>query len=343
MKVALVSPYDLSVPGGVQQQVLELGDRLRESGHDVVVAGPGDGERWESVGPAISVRGNDSKAPVCLSSAAVGRVRRLVHDADVVHVHEPLMPLVAVAASTVNRPKVLTFHADPPGWARRLYRVAGLPIGAIIGRATTTAVSEVAAAAIPARWGPVRLVPNAIDTSAYRNAGERLAHRVAFLGRDDRRKGLAVMLEAWPRIRAMIPDAELMVMGPTGRRPIEGVTLAGWVSDDEKRRLLGSSAVYVAPNLGGESFGVVVAEGMAAGCAVVASDLAAFRAVGGDAIDYVDPGDVSGLAAVVTELLQNETLRTARGAEAARRAERFDWSVVLEGYLSAYETARSVV
>lgn len=342
MRVGLVCPYDLSAPGGVQQLVLELAERLRGVGHEAVVVGAGnrDGpvpEGSVAVGRTWRFAANDSTAPISLDPAVWGRVRRELDDVDVVHVHEPLMPLVGWAGLWTGLPTVATFHADPPSWVPGLYRA--LPLRGRMRRMVVTAVSPTAAAAIPEAWGPVEIVPNAIDVESYAPTVARVPARIAFLGRDDPRKGLDVLLEAWPMIHAANPDAELMVMGADRGIDLPGVTFLGRVGDEEKRRVLATTTVFVAPNTRGESFGIVVAEAMAAGCAVVASDIPAFRDVAGDTARFVPPGDAPGLAAAVNDLLADPTGSADMGDRARSRSRRFDWSQVAGHYVRAYEVA----
>ncbi|MBT8196949.1 MAG: glycosyltransferase family 4 protein, partial [Acidimicrobiia bacterium] len=154
----------------------------------------------------------------------------------------------------------------------------------------------------------------------------------------DPRKGLAVLREAWVGVRAAIPEASLTVVGAEGT-DADGIRFLGRVSEDEKRDALAEASVAVAPNLGGESFGIVVLEAMAAGCAVVASGLPAFTAVGGEAVQLVPPGDAGALRTAVVGLLNDSDRSRTLGAQAAERALEFDRSRVLALYVDAYESA----
>lgn len=347
MKVGLVCPYDMGAPGGVQQLVHELGEHLRQAGDEVVVVaagtsafdgGPGRDGTTIPTGRAVSIRGNRSRVPLTLAPTAWGRVRSALSDVDVVNVHEPFIPLVGWAGLRTGKPTVATFHADPPSWARNLYR--WLPYGRrLFESVKLTAVSRTAVDAIPSPWGDVEIIPNAIDVGSYDLLVGRISRRVAFLGRDEPRKGLDVLLDAWPEIQASRPDAELVVMGADRGIPPPGVTYLGPVTGGEKRRVLASSSVYVAPNTGGESFGIVVAEGMAAGCAVVASDLESFRDVLGEAGRLVPVGDRTALASTVSELLEDSVEARRLGELAKSRASRFDWGEVVERYRDAYANA----
>lgn len=338
MKIGIVCPYDLGAEGGVQQLCVELAERLRHTGDEAILVGPGRRPGALSVGSVVSLRANRSVVPLTAEPAAFWKLRRALADVDVVHVHEPFIPLAGWAALRLGKPTVATFHADPPAWARRLYGLLTPLARPLLAHASLTAPSPVAASAVPAAWGAVEVIPNAIDVDSYRVDVPRDPRRVAFLGRDDPRKGLDVILRAWPQIRRRHPDAELIVMGAT-RSPVDGVDFRGRVSDQEKRQILGSSAVMVAPNLGGESFGIVIAEAMAAGCAVVASDLPAFRAVLGDSGRLVRVGDAVELEEAVSDLLADPATATRLGEAARDDARRFDWSRVTSMYRAVYESA----
>lgn len=259
-----------------------------------------------------------------------------------VHVHEPFIPLVGWAAITEHDlPTVATFHADPAAWARGLYRGLAALGKLVLGEAVITATSAVSASALPQSWGRPDIIPNAIDVASYALDEERNPRRVAFLGRDDPRKGLSVLLTAWPSVRNRHPDAELEVMGPTRRDRIPGVRFHGPADEGTKRRVLSSSQIFVAPNLGGESFGIVVAEGMAAGCAVIASDIDAFRGVVADAGVLVPPGDPEALSTWIGRLLDDEVEARRLGSMARTSVERFDWANVLAAYRQTYTRALS--
>ncbi|MGH8874132.1 MAG: glycosyltransferase family 4 protein, partial [Acidimicrobiia bacterium] len=205
--------------------------------------------------------------------------------------------------------------------------------------AVVTAVSRAAAVPLEPFRRTVRIIPNGLDLASFRVDVPRHPRRVAFVGRDDPRKGLDVLLEAWPDVRRSVPDSELVVAGGSRVAVPEGARFLGRVGDDQKRRVMAGAAILCAPNMGGESFGVVVAEGLAAGCAVVASDLAVFRHVAGEAACYVEPGRPRALAEAIIRLLLDLTERARLGAAGRVRAARYDWSVVLPAYREAYREA----
>lgn len=337
MKVALVCPYDLNRPGGVQQQVLELWRLLEKNRTDVVLVGPGAGVYGGlDVGVVLPVRANGSVVPLAVGLGVRRRLQTALSTADVVHVHEPLMPVVGMAALRVGRPVVATFHARPPRWA--------LTIGRLIPRTwfqstVLTAVSP-EATHLASRLGDVQIVPIGIHCADYLLNETRRADRIVFLGRDEPRKGLRVLLKAWPLIRSQHPMAELVIIGSSGDdHKARGVEYVGRVSQEEKRKLLCSASVMVAPNLGGESFGLVVLEAMAAGCAVVASDIPAFRYVTAGAGLLFPVGDEHGLAASVSALLDNPAQVERRSSASWLRAADFDWSRVLPQYERCYQLA----
>ncbi len=349
MRVGIVCPYDLGAPGGVQQVCLDLAERLRDEGDQAFVVGPGKatfdgGPGFDAttipVGRPMAIRANQSVVPLSLAPGSWRKVRKALESADVVHIHEPLVPLVGWAALSVSSPRVVTFHADAPGWVGRVYRHAPW-VGRKLTKSHLTAVSEAALRSIPQHWGAPRVIPNAVDVASFDVPVGRVPHRVAFLGRDEPRKGLDILLEAWPRILENDPKAELVVMGADRETSQRGVKYLGRVTGGEKHRMLASTVVFVAPNTGGESFGIVLAEAMAAGCAVVASDLEAFRSVLRSDGLLVPVGDVAALAGAVSTVL-TDSAQAQRLSLAGREAvKRFDWSVVIEEYRDAYAVAMS--
>lgn len=342
MRVALVCPYDLGAVGGVQGQVVSLVSWLEEAGHEAWAVAPGTGgpPGTRHVGRAVSVPANRSRAPITLHPGAFRRVGEAVAGADVVHVHEPLVPMAGPAALWAGAaPRVATFHADPGAVVRRFYQGTAPLLRRLMRRvAVATAVSPVAAAGVEA-FTAVRLVPNGLDTGRYRSGAGRVPRRVVFLGRDEPRKGLDNLLQAWPLVAAAVPGAELRVLGAERASGPAGVVFLGRVDEAAKLRELGEAAMLCAPNLGGESFGLIVAEGLAAGCAVVASDLPAFRHVAGEAARLVPPGDAAALARGLTEVLSDEGEVARLAGMGRHRALRFDRGAVLDGYLEAYRDA----
>ena len=351
MRVGLVCPYALDVPGGVQNQVLGLAAHLRGAGHDVRVLAPGglpaeaeglDPAHFTSAGAAVGVRYNGSVAPVALGPLAAARTRRWVaaHAVDLLHVHEPLVPSASlVALGAARSPVVATFHTATP--RSRALRLAGSALAGAVDRIDAgIAVSPTAREVVRRHLGrDAVVVPNGLDVGAYgtsdASASElrpaRRAPRLLFLGRGgERRKGLDVLLAALPALRRAHPDLEVLVAGPGARALPPGCRSLGLVDEAGKRALLRSADVFVAPHTARESFGIVVLEAMASGVPVVASDLPPFAALLGGAEDPAgrlfrrgDPGALA--AAVSAALVEGRGRRTDR---AQVLAHRYDWSVV---------------
>ena len=341
MRIAVVSPYALDVPGGVQQQVTGLVARLRDMGEEAFAVAPGAGEGPDriDVGSWIGVRANRSRAPLALSPRVFGRVRAAVSTADVVHVHEPFVPLVGWAALQIPKPTVVTFHADPSRTVRTAYRLGNRLLRRVLRGALATTVSRTARRAVDVLEVQPEEIPNAIDVEAFRVPGNRNPRRVVFVGRPDPRKGRDLLLAAWPEVRLQVPDAELIVIGGGDEPAVDGVRYLGRVAEHRKRAVLATSAAFCAPNRGGESFGITVAEGMAAGCAVVASDLGAFSDVLAGSGLLFPNGDRSALAAALVQVLTDGDLRRRLARKARVRVLAFDWKMVTGRYLDLYRRA----
>lgn len=341
LAVGLVCPYDLSRPGGVQAQVLGLAGYLQRQGDRALVLAPGLPEATFGIdlGSSVTVPANRSRVSIALDPRVGRRLRAAARGLDLIHVHEPLMPLASWSATKLPVPLVMTFHADPPLWARRLYRVSAGLLRRRLGPArAVTAVSPVAASALPPGLA-AQVIPNGIDTVSFRPTGPKRPGLVVFLGRDEPRKGLDLLVEAWEEVSSRHPRAELVVAGARRRHP--GITWMGRVDEEQKRRVLGSASIFVAPHLGGESFGIVVAEAMAAGCAVVASDLEAFRHVAGATARYFPPGESRALAGELSHLLADADEAARLGEEGLEAARRYDWDRVGDCYRLLYQSALS--
>ena len=332
LKVALVCPYSLDRPGGVATHVLGLARWLQDEGHRPVVVAPGtlDQDRGVPVtllGAPRDVRFNGSVAQLAVGPRQSGRAAAAVVEADVVHVHEPLTPGAAFAAARAARALVVTHHASFDPWP-----LAALvrPRAALLPDRFSIAVSKAAAATARALTGvDAVVIPNAI--AAPDASGRRVGRpTVAFLGRlDEPRKG-------YPLFQALarrVPEADFGAVGPGGHGdPV--VHELGQLDDDDKARVLHSASVLVAPNRFGESFGMILVEGLAHGCAVVASDLPAFR----DVVDH--PGFVSwfpvGDEASARAALLRRLADPVDPLAARRLVERYTWPVVGPQIAAAY-------
>ena len=359
LRIGLVCPYSLEAPGGVQSHVLGLARHLVEEGNDAFVLAPGelpqawprdlDAGRFCNAGVAMPLRYNGSVARVNFGPLSAARVRRWLsrHRFDLVHVHEPVTPSIALLALwAAEQPVVATFHAATPR-SRSMQLAGGVLRPAIEKLHATIAVSETARLVVIQHLGRDALViPNGFRFADFARAPRPTAstarRRLVFLGRaDEPRKGLDVLLAAVPAIQQAVPELEVVIAGPSGRQLPPGCAGLGLISDPEKIDLLGSADVFVAPHRARESFGIVVLEAMASGVPVVAADLAPFvdllgpAAPGGPAAGRLFPtGDPQALARSVIGVLRRPD--PAQTVLARQRARRYDWSTVGAAVLDVY-------
>jgi phosphatidylinositol alpha-mannosyltransferase len=357
MRILLTCPYAWDSPGGVQVHVRELGERLRSRGHDVLALGPGTvtpPESWIlAVGRPVRLRYNRSVAPICPSRASARRVREAMRRfrPDVVHAHEPLVPsssLFALLAS--DAPVVATFHS---GATRSLlFDLAAPALRGIARRiAVRVAVSRTAESFASARiGGGFKIVPNGVPLERFEAAQPaRLpgGRRLLFVGRLDQRKGFPIAVRAFGRLVEEFADLWLVVAGDGPERdavaalPSEiraRVYMAGRVDNRDLPPLHAAADVFLAPSLGGESFGVVLVEAMAAGVPVVASRTAGYDEVVRDGVDglLVAPGDPSAAAKAVRRLLRDPDLAGRLAAAGRERARAFSWDVVTDRLEAIY-------
>ncbi len=364
MRVGLVCPYDWSTPGGVQAHIRDLAEHLQQFGHEVSVLAPADPdadlpEYLVPAGRSLGLPYNGSVARIALGPRPAARVRRWIRDGefDVLHLHEPMSPSVTLLACyAALGPIVGTFHMSAE--RSRAYSAAAPYLDgpmdkirariAVSDRARETLVENVGGDAV--------LIPNGVTVSHYADAaplpghGRGIGNRLGFLGRiDEPRKGLSVLLDALPRIQQEIPDVQLLVAGPGDPEEAFGsvaphlrerIEYLGLVSETDKAALLASVDVYVAPNKGGESFGIILLEAMAAGATVCASDIEAFRLVLNDgAAGRLAPvGDSAALAVALIELLRDPTARAALAQEAGAVVQQYDWTRIAARIEAVYDT-----
>ncbi len=352
MRIAQVCPYSLTLPGGVQGQVMGLARVLRDMGHEARVLGPCDGpppEAWVTpLGLSIPTASNGSVAPIAPDPSAALRTIRALRDEgfDIVHCHEPLVPGPTLTTLIVaDAPKVGTFHRAGASLAYSRLRPATRWVARRLD--LRCAVSEDAAAtARAALGGRYELVFNGIEIERFAKAEPwpSEGRTICFVGRHEPRKGLAVLLEAM----ALLPADVSLWVGSDGPQTDElrarmagdpRISWLGRIGDEEKAARLRGANVFCAPSMGGESFGVVLLEAMAAGVPVVASDLPGYRAVarpGCDAI-LVPPGDVGALAAALRRVLTEPDLASELVASAEGRAAGFAMTRLAERYLDLYD------
>jgi phosphatidyl-myo-inositol alpha-mannosyltransferase len=358
MKVVIVCPYAWDRFGGVQSHVASLAPALVRRGYDVRVMAPV--ARADShpddivvVGRAVPIPANGSTAPLAFGPVAAADVKRELEllAPDVVHVHEPLIPsLSLLALRGSNLPAVGTFHAAAESsFGYRASRPALIRAGRRL--TVKTAVSE-AARSLIARYlpGDYLLTPNGIDVARFASARplelSSKKKKVLFFGRIEPRKGLDVLIEAMTWLRDL--DVQLVVAGSgpdersarsRARRLGIDARFLGAVDEKDKPRIFKSADVYCAPGLGGESFGIVIVEAMAAGAPVVCSALPAFKAVVGDAAEVAAPDDPGALGGALRCLLTDPEEADRRRRLGELLAASFDWSRQVLAVEKAYGRA----
>jgi phosphatidylinositol alpha-mannosyltransferase len=360
MRVALACPYAWGDPGGVQVHIRELAERLRARDHDVVVLAPTrepPSQPWVvPVGSPVNIRYNDSNAPIDPRPWS----RRMVRHAlatfgpDVVHAHQPMAPSTGLWATLEARaPVVGTFHSGAT--RARLYDLAAPLLRRAAARLTVRiAVSERAADFERKRiGGEFRVIPNGIDVARFadaRPADLGAGRKLLFVGRLDERKGFPVAIDAFERLAADIPDLHLVVVGDGPQRDAVDrlptllrarVTMLGAVRNEELPPIHAACDVYVGPSAGGESFGIVLIEAMAAGLPVVATNTPGYDEVITDESQglLVPPRDPAALAAALERVLADAELAANLRAAGPVRARAFDWSTTVGRIEDAYRDA----
>jgi phosphatidylinositol alpha-mannosyltransferase len=384
MRIGIVCPYLWDIPGGVQAHVRDLAETLIALGHQVSVLAPGDEDSATlpdyvvAAGKTVPIPYNGSVARLQFGLVSATRVRRWLRQGefDVVHVHEPAPPsLSLLTVLLADVPLVATFHAAST--RSRFLTMFDSVVQAVLERLSgRIAVSPAARKMIVEHLGgDAVVIPNGVSVAHYAGAGPlpgypraaALGGTVGFIGRyNESRKGMAVLLAAMQELVRLRPGVRLLVAGRGEEKdfiadlPPElagSVVMLGMISEADKASLLHSVDVYVAPNTGGESFGIILLEAMAAGTPIVASDLQAFRRVlGADdrrhGTDELRRGpeqasagllfanrDVAGLTSALDRVLADDQLRARLADIGAELVRPYDWSLVAAQILRVYELA----
>ncbi|MGY1502218.1 glycosyltransferase family 4 protein [Streptomyces sp. QTS52] len=361
MKIGIVCPYSWDVPGGVQFHIRDLAEYFIRLGHEVSVLAPADDDTplppyVVSAGRAIPVPYNGSVARLNFGFLSAARVRRWLHDGefDVLHIHEPASPSLGLLACwAAQGPIVATFHTSNPR-SRAMIAAYSMLQAALEKISARIAVSEYARRTLVEHLGgDAVVIPNGVDVDSFARAKpkpEWQGDTIGFIGRiNEPRKGLPVLMKALPKILAARPGTRLLIAGRGDEEEaLEGlpselrsrVEFLGMVSDEDKARLLRSVDVYIAPNTGGESFGIILVEALSAGAPVLASDLDAFAQVldQGAAGELFTNEDADALAAAAVRLLGDPARRAELRERGSAHVRRFDWSTVGADILSVYET-----
>ena len=371
MKVGLVTPYDFSHPGGVTEHIRHLIPELRARGATVKLMAPASGDLpvpieelaegdFYRIGRAFPIPANGSIARITLSfhlSRWIGRILE-AEKFDLVHYHEPLMPALPITVLRASKVcNVGTFHAYAKSsyayyYGRRLVRRYFRKLHGLV------AVSEPAREFVGRYFtGDYRVIPNGVDLDRFDGKARPLPQfadgktNILFVGRLEKRKGLGVLLRAYLALKEKQPNLRLIVVGDgrmrwgyerfIARNRIPDIVMAGYVSSEELPRYYASADVFCAPNLGKESFGIVLLEAMAAGLPVVATDIPGFTQV-------IDPGrqgilvrrdDPLSLAAALNLLAGDAELRARMAAEGRVASQAYSWDRVVDQVVDAYEDA----
>jgi phosphatidylinositol alpha-mannosyltransferase len=354
VKIGLVSPYVYPLPGGVTQHVRYLYENLRLRGHDVRILTSSHGLQRASegdiirIGKGFSLPVNGSVGTVTLSPRFVSQVRDTLEreQFDLLHFHEPFVPFLSTIllrlSTSVN---IATFHAYG-GFSPSYEFGSKVMKGEAARLHGRIAVSGAAKHFIDRYFpGEYKVIPNGVDVDRFQRAvplarWQDGTRNILFVGRFEPRKGLLELLKAYRILRKTGCECRLLVVGtgPLGKearryiatRRLRGVEFLGRVSDEEKAQLYRTADVYVSPATGGESFGIVLLEAMAAGTAIVASDIHGYKGVvrrGREAL-LVPPNEPKPLAAAIARLLRDDDLRTQMALAGRERAEEFSWERV---------------
>jgi len=356
VRIGLVCPYSLTMPGGVQGQVLGLARALRGLGEEARVLGPADGPPPDPgvtpLGKSIPLAANGSIAPIAPDPSAALRTIRALRDEDfdVLHLHEPLVPGPCLTTLLfAGAPLIGTFHAAGVSAA---YRWLGPPVRWCAGRLDRRCAVSEDAVALAGRYlrGDYELVFNGIEVERFSKATPwpTEAPTIFFVGRHEERKGLGVLLGSLSRLPA---DVRVWVAGDGPQTEELQAAVAedgrvewlGRIGDGEKAARLRAADVFCAPSLHGESFGVVLLEAMAAGTPIVASDLPGYRNVaraGEDAL-LVPPGDPDALAAALGRVLADRSFGDELVESGHGRAAEFGMERLAERYVEMYAAVRS--
>jgi phosphatidylinositol alpha-mannosyltransferase len=360
LKIGIVCPYSWDTPGGVQNHIRDLAEFLIEAGHEVSVLAPAIDENKlpdyvVNAGKPISIPYNGAVARVLFGPVAFARVRQWISqgDFDLLHLHEPAIPSISLLACwAADGPMVGTFHAA----AKRqkiIFAIGPILEPAIEKLSARIAVSEAARLTLTDHLDTdAVIIPNGIYANRY-TEGKRIdkwsGNTIGFIGRfEEPRKGLSVLVDALPVISRFAPDVKVLVAGPGDPADViedidpqlrQRFEFLGKISEDEKADFMSSVAVYVAPNTGGESFGIILAEALAGGACVVASDIPAFDDLlgQGEFGALFESESATELAKVVIDLLRDENKRKELSSRGKERAKLFDWTVVAQQIYSVYE------
>lgn len=367
MKIALVSPYDFSFPGGVGRHVTNLEKRLTAMGNEVKVIAPASrqvgefGDRFIRIGTPLPFPASESVIRVSISLHLAPTIKEVLEREkfDVIHLHEPFMPMLCSAvlrfSNTVN---VGTFHAaqGKPGYN------FGRPISTWMLQRRARKLHGHIAVSVPAmryvsRYVPDEydIIPNGVDIHYFRPDAQPMEQyldgklNIVFLGRLEYRKGVNYLLKAFLEIKRQMPNTRLLICGPGTRlrgryeqwvksNRLEDVVFTGMVSYEELPRYYRTADIFCSPNTGHESFGLILVEAMATGRPVVASNIEGFATVvthGQEGL-LVPPMNSHALAEALLTLINDPARRQQMGAKGLITAQKYDWEGISQRVLAYY-------
>jgi phosphatidylinositol alpha-mannosyltransferase len=362
LTIGIVCPYGWDTPGGVQNHVRDLAEFLISAGHKVSVLAPVIDEAKipsyvTSAGKPIAIPYNGAVARVLFGPIAFARVRQWIAQGnfDILHLHEPAIPSISLLACwAAEGPMVGTFHAAAKR-QKAIFAIGPILEPVIEKLSARIAVSEAARSTLTEHLETDAVViPNGIYADRYRDGIPQekwQGNTLGFIGRfEEPRKGLSVLVDALPIISRFAPDVRVFIAGPGQPEDVidsidpqlrSRLTFLGKISEEDKANFLASISLYIAPNTGGESFGIILAEALAGGASVVASDIPAFDSLLGHGMygtlfQSENPDD---LAKKVIDLLGNEGERREIATRGKLYAQEFDWDVVAEKIYDVYEMA----
>lgn len=364
MNIGMVCPYGWDMPGGVQIHIKELAEHLIARGHSISVLAPVSDESailepWlVSAGRPIPIPYNGAVARILFGPLASSRVKQWIaaNSFDLLHIHEPAIPSLSLLASwAADGPIVATFHAAATK-QKAVYAVGPILEPVMEKLTAKIAVSEMARSTLKDHFDTEAVViPNGINTSKFRVDTRKLEwslpHTIGFIGRfEEPRKGLDILISAMLEIIRQVPDVRLLVAGPGDESSIlkkmphellGKVVFLGKLSEEDKVKFFHSISLYVAPNTGGESFGIILAEAMASGTAIVASDIQAFQDLlrNGQSGTLFASENSGELAKKITDLLLDAEKRERIAQAGLQRSQDFDWNSVAADIVDVYEMA----
>ena len=369
MKIALVSPYDYAYPGGVNNHIACLEERFTRMGHEVKIIAPssnpkktGGTENAIFIGKPVPIRASGSvvRCPVSPKLLFSDRIKKMLEQEkfDVVHIHEPMMPALAISVLHHSSKELVvgTFHATRSNsWGYTLWKpLLKKWMAKLEGK---IAVSKAALGFIDRYFpGDYRIIPNGIDLQRFSDKVAPIEKyrdgklNILFVGRLEKRKGFKYLLGAYGRVKKEFPQCRLIVVSPPGRlcdkyekiaagRGLSDVVFAGYVSDEDLPRYYNTADIFCAPATGWESFGVVLLEAMATGKPIVATDIPGYAGLISQGVEglLVKPRDEKALSGAILTLLKDRPMREKIGESGKKKAKDYSWDVVAQRVMDYYQ------